>query len=512
MEVRDARVVGPAGRAVATTMHRASSESAPAPAEAHDRSTVAPMSSVPPPEATRPGTAVPTRPRASPARRVRGRGVAPALAWLVVAALAAAAGVAVALDTVAGLAVAVVVLAFGIFVADPILVAVIVLPGSILIQRVGGASTNLSVADLLVFVAAFVCLFHVDWSKARHLKKFMRGIVWYQAVLLLVVVVHPYRGDVIEWFHRFSYLAGSTLVGWVVAYHGRARQAFRIYLWGAAVLALLAIEHSITLHFLPAQWGVYQKNSVGAVMWVAAVVAQLNPPWVAINKVEARIIEVLCLLGLVASQSRQAGILLVIALGTAFLINSHVQGRIKAIIFVVVPAVALVYYSTTAMIADNPEYNSVAIRFGQIGAAIHVWHESPIFGLGMRFYNLPQFIAVTPPPNSLVDNLASTGVVGSLAFFFLVIVTMRTMNGLPRIYGTLGLVILLGHYVDGLFDTFWIGGLTIPPMLIAGISIGMSDADPDQERVPDLLAEQERTRRLRHRARFGSRRIPARAG
>jgi hypothetical protein len=119
----------------------------------------------------------------------------------------------------------------------------------------------------------------------------------------------------------------------------------------------------------------------------------------------------------------------------------------------------------------------------------------------MRFYNLPQFITVTPPPNSLVDNLASTGVVGSLAFFFLVLVTMRTMNRLPRIYGTLGLVILLGHYVDGLFDTFWIGGLTIPPMVIAGISIGMADADPEGERVPDLLAEQERARHPRHRRR-----------
>ena len=137
----------------------------------------------------------------------------------------------------------------------------------------------------------------------------------------------------------------------------------------------------------------------------------------------------------------------------------------------------------------------MAIRFGQIGAAIHVWHESPLFGLGMRFYNLPQFLAVTPPPNSLVDNLASTGVVGSLAFFFLVFVTMRAMNGLPRVYGTLGLVVLLGHYVDGLFDTFWIGGLTIPPMVIAGISLGMADADPDGRRVPDLLAQAATRRR-----------------
>ena len=91
----------------------------------HDRPTDATMSPLAAPERAR-------RP-SGPHRWDRLAG--PAVAWLVVAALAAAAGVAVALNTFAGLAVAVLVLAFGIFVADPILVAVIVLPGSILIQQ-----------------------------------------------------------------------------------------------------------------------------------------------------------------------------------------------------------------------------------------------------------------------------------------------------------------------------------------------------------------------------------------
>jgi hypothetical protein len=410
-------------------------------------------------------------------------------AWLAVAALAAAAGVASAVNVLAGLAVAVLVLAFGIFVADPILVAVVVLPGGILIQRVGGSSTNLSVADLLVFVGAFVCLFHIEWAEARHLKRFLRGIVWYEAVLVLVVIAHPFRADVIEWFHRFSYLAGSTLVGWVVAYHGRARQTFRLFLWGAVVLAVVALEHAATSGFQPAQWGEYQKNAIGAIMWVAFVTAYLNPPWVGIRKMEARVVEVVCLLGLLASQSRQSAILVVVALGTAILLNSDVRGRAKAIIFLTVPIVGLVYYSFALAFQNNPQFNSVAIRFGQIDAAIRVWHTSPVLGLGMRFYDLPQYLTVTAPPNSLVDNLASTGIVGSLMFFFLVVVTMRSLNALPRIYGTLGLVVLLAHYVDGLFDTFWIGALSIVPFVIAGISLGMADADPGCDRVPDLLAE-----------------------
>jgi hypothetical protein len=35
---------------------------------------------------------------------------------------------------------------------------------------------------------------------------------------------------------------------------------------------------------------------------------------------------------------------------------------------------------------------------------------------------------------------------------------------------------LVGHYVDGLFDIFCIGASNIAPFMIAGISLGMSDA------------------------------------
>ncbi len=109
-----------------------------------------------------------------------------------------------------------------------------------------------------------------------------------------------------------------------------------------------------------------------------------------IKKPEARVIEALCLLGLLASQSRQAAILLVLALVTAVLINSEVRGRAKLVIFITVPTLVLVYESFVLAFRNNPQFNSVAIRFTQIDAALHVRHQSPWLGLGMHFYNLPQ--------------------------------------------------------------------------------------------------------------------------
>jgi polysaccharide biosynthesis protein PslJ len=412
-----------------------------------------------------------------------------AAAWVATVAVAAVVGFAAAGHGTIGLALASLVLVFGVFVADPILLVVIVLPGALLVQRVGGASTNLSGSDLLVFVGGVVCLFHVRWKQAPYLRQFLRGVVWYEAVLVLVVIAHPNRYDIVEWFHRFSYLGASVLCGWVIATYGRTRQAFRIFLVASSVLALFAMGNAVTLHFQPAQWGAYQKNTIGAIMWVAIVVAQINPPWAGIGRLGARVTKYLCLGGLLASQSRQAAIEVVLALGVAFLLNPELRRRSKLIALGAVPILLLLYYSFSINARNNPKFNSVSIRVSQLSAAFHVWHLSPLFGEGMRFYDLPQFVSVTAPPNVVFDNLASTGVIGSLAFVFLVFVTVRTMYRLPYALGTLGLAVLIGHYVDGLFDIFWIGGPTVAPYIICGVSLGMADMERTKRAATAPLAD-----------------------
>ena len=409
--------------------------------------------------------------------------VAGAAMWSAVVLVAASVGIAAAGHVLIGLVLAGVVLAFGIFVADPLLIVVLALPGSLLVQRVGGSSTNLSAADLLVFVGAVVALFHVRWKDAFYLKQFMMGIVWFQAVLILVVVAHPFRDNIIEWFHRWSYIGGSVLVGWVIATNGRTRQALRLFLAGSSILAVVAMEHAVTLHFQPAQWGVYQKNGIGAIMWIAAFVAQINPPWAGISRTEARVNKYLCIGGLLATQSRQSIILLILAIALSVFLNPELRRRSRMIMVAAIPVAVALYYSFSLSFRNNPKFNSVTVRVDQLSAAMHVWHLSPVLGEGMRFYNLPQFLLVTAPPNVFVDNLASTGVVGSLAFLFMVFITVRTMWRLPYVFGTLGLVVLVGHYVDGLFDIFWIGASSIGPFILAGISLGMTDRFRDRHGV-----------------------------
>jgi hypothetical protein len=422
------------------------------------------------------------RPSGGPWTDRRNRIVSTLALWLTVVAVATVVGVVAAGNRTIGLALAGLVLVIGVMIADPLLLVVIALPGTLLIQRVGGSSTNLSTADLLVFVAALISLVFVRWNEAPHLRQFIRGIVWFQAVLILVLMAHPYRYNIVEWFHRWSYLAGSVIVGWVIATHGRTRQAFRLFLAGSSVLALIAMEHALTSHFKPAQWGVYQKNGIGAIMLIAILIAQINPPWAKIGRFEARVNKYLCIGGLLASQSRQSIILVLMALALAYFLNPELRGRSKLLVLAAIPLVVVLYFSFSVNAKNNPKFNSVSVRVDQIGAAIHVWHLSPLLGEGMRFYNLPQFITVTAPPNVFIDNLASTGIIGSLAFLFMLFVTSHAMFRLPYAFGTLGLIVLLSHYVDGLFDIFWIGASSIAPFIIAGISLGMADLDRTRHR------------------------------
>ncbi len=410
--------------------------------------------------------------------------------WLVVLIVAVGVGAAAAYGRTLGLALAGVVLLVGILMADPLVLVVLALPGALLVFRVGGSGTNLSGADALVFVGAVVSFFlFVEWRKAPTLRRFLRGLVWFEAVLLLVVLAHPNRYDIVEWFHRWSYLGGSVLVGWVIATQGRVRQAVRLYFWGASLIAVIAIGLSAAKGFAPAQWGQYQKNAIGTIMLVAILVTLVNPPWMEFGRREVQVYRVLCIGGMLASQSRQAIVVLILGVIFIMLLNPELRRRAKIMLLGSIPLAIFLYFSFTTQFRVNPKFNSVTVRLQQLSAAYHVWLASPLLGEGLRFYNLPQFLSVTAPPNVIVDNLASTGVIGSLAFVFFVFVTISTLAKLPYRIGTVGLVVLSAHFVDGLFDIFWIGASSIGPMVFVGMSLGMADLNlPRAHTIPRDLA------------------------
>ena len=102
--------------------------------------------------------------------------------------------------------------------------------------------------------------------------------------------------------------------------------------------------------------------------------------------------------GLLASQSRQAAISLILAIGVATLLNPVVRRQSKLLLVACIPLIVALYYSFSLAAKNNPKFNSVSTRVSQIGAATHVWHTSPVLGWGCASTTCPSTSTSRPRP------------------------------------------------------------------------------------------------------------------
>ena len=367
----------------------------------------------------------------------------------------------------------------GIIYADPLLVPVAAFPATLLVQRAGGgAGAGLALCDLAVVAGAAVAITKIRWEATPTLRKALVPVAVFEAIMLLTVIANPNKHDALEWAHRIEMLGGTLLVGWVVAASGRARQAVSLLVAGSVVLALVTLEHAVTLHFHPAQFGVYQKNFIGSTMWMAIVVAHLNPSWLDLPKRLARAAKYVCGLALLASQSKQAIIALVVVLLYVVLRQPNVRRRSKLLLGALVPMAIVGYLLITREVANlavNPN-NSLAARLTSFSADFHIWASSPIFGQGMRWFYLPQFSSYIQPPNIFMESLVAGGIVGVIALTLLLGGSSRILLSMPLDIGTIALVLILGRVIESMFDIYWTSGGSLLPWLVAGLALGTWDA------------------------------------
>jgi hypothetical protein len=398
------------------------------------------------------------------------------------AALAAAAtlGALTAIHRTYGLVGATLLALAGLALADPLLVAVAAFPGTVLVQRAsGGAGAGLSLSDLVIVAASAIAVTRIHWSAAPTLRRSIVPIAAFEALLLLTVAAHPNIHDSLEWGHRIFMLAGSLAVGWVVAVSGRARQAVTALLVASLVLALIVLEHAIALHFKPAQFGLYQKNFIGASMWMAFMIAHLNPSWIGVQRRFARVAKYVFGLALLASQSKQAIIALMVVLVYSAIRHPSVRRRSKLLLAALVPLAVVGYFVIAYDVANVSvnRFNSIGVRLDvSFPAALHLWATSPVFGEGMRWFYLPRFIGYIQPPDIFVETLVAGGIVGMVALVVLLAGSARVFLSLPSGIGTIALVLVLGRAVEAIFDIYWASGGSTLPWLVAGLAIGTWDA------------------------------------
>jgi polysaccharide biosynthesis protein PslJ len=364
-------------------------------------------------------------------------------------------------------------------IGDPILLPVLAVAATLLVQRLGGgAGSGVDLSDVVLAVAALICLPLVDWNRARSLTVAVGYAGMYQAVLLLAVVDHPNSHDALEWGHRLFLVAGSLIVGWVVTTRQRAPQAILVLLLGCCLLAVLTLEHAVTLDFAPAQWGLYQKNYIGTMMWMAIVIAHLSPSWAAIPPRLARLTKYLCAAALLASQSKQAIIALAVAIVVAVLRQPSVRRRSKVILVALGPLVVFAYIVASDEVTTylNHGSNSLQARTVAYTSGLDVWRLDRWFGQGPRWWYLPHFAGEVQPPNILLEAITESGIIGAVALLVLLVGVMALLARLPRELATVGLVLVLGRAVEGVFDLYWISADGALPWLIAGLCLGAADS------------------------------------
>ncbi|MHB1844990.1 MAG: hypothetical protein ACYCWW_09175, partial [Deltaproteobacteria bacterium] len=181
-------------------------------------------------------------------------------------------------DAKYALAASVVVLFTGFAVYEPTILPGLAIIGTLVLERLAGASTNLSVSDALLFFGTLSALIVFRPGGDREVKALLWLVVAYEVMMILPVIDNPYRADFVEWGHE-AFLAGGALIcGWVVGQRGHARFGLGAFLFGACVLSLWAGLESPLHHFHPVFLpGGYQKNPIGDLVAFGTLVAYANP-------------------------------------------------------------------------------------------------------------------------------------------------------------------------------------------------------------------------------------------
>ena len=377
--------------------------------------------------------------------------------------------------------------------SQPLAIALMAMPGLLLVQRVGLGGTDLSVSDVALAAAFGTAVLLAKRPFSRPL----RGLLWlnffYQFTTLFTVIVNPYVANTVEWFHAWLLISGALIVGWALGASGYARLALSLIVVSACVIAVLTIVQGL-FEYAAGDFGpVYptwpfpmHKNFVGTALALAAIVVYINPDWVGWTRGWSWFAFWLLAGGVVISQSRQALIGLIVAVLVA-VIRRKVTGRSRFVFLLILPAVWLIVGMVIEQIESQNRHNSVFQRLDWFREVYHYWRESPVFGHGLRYWYNDRTLPFQPPQAEM-EVLASAGIFGLIGFVVMWIGVLVVLWRVDPRFGTLAVAIVLGRIVQAQFDLFWAAAGVSIPFVIAGICLGAMARE--QRAGPEQLVDE----------------------
>jgi O-antigen ligase len=368
--------------------------------------------------------------------------------------------------------------------------AVIATAGVWLIHRVPG---NVSVTDVLIAFAGAAAL-SSGAAQAIHLRGrvVLRSFAIYLACLVVTLTYNQSLRADLEWLHRVALVAGAVWAGaWLVS-RGLHRAALRLMLAVTLFFATLALADGLSSGFsLAAQPLGYQKNFVGSIVVTVLLVLLAARNEFELPRSVLRASAAVLVGGLFATHSRGA----MLAAGVGLLIwffreSRRATGGLR--LAAVVVAIGISVFTEVSINGELNQgaYSSFTQRTQVEQATRRLWKEHPLTGVGLRFFDTPQYAGYQPPNNVFDEVMAEAGVLGLAGFLVFV---FGSLYGLGRIRGdlaTAGLCVVAARFTHGLFDIYWTGGTTTLVWIIAGMGLATrssSAVQPPPEPEPEAL-------------------------
>lgn len=375
-------------------------------------------------------------------------------------------------------ALALMILAFGVSLAEPAAIPLLILPVTLAANRVSAAGVDLTISDLALAIACVPAFIYALGDANREIRTLIWGVGIYQFATLLTVVNNPYQANVVEWLHAGVLIGGGLITGWAIGRRGFASIGLRL-LVGSLVLLACAGLAQVLPRYLAGDFGalflswpvVMHKNHFGTILALGAIILWVRPTWLGVSRIVMWPAFTLIVGALAATQSRQAIVGLVSAMGYVSLRRGRVRGLV-ALTMIVVPVLLSVAYAVWKQIESGNLFNSAFSRVSWYDNAIAIWSNDPWFGVGLRWWYTPRFGVYSQPPSAILDVLTSAGVIGLAAFGLHWLISWRAVRRLSPEFGILAAGVLVVRLVQSQFDLYWVSVQASVPFLIVGICVG----------------------------------------
>lgn len=378
----------------------------------------------------------------------------------------------------------------------PVLLAVIALLGVFAAQRIGGTALvhggrrGVSYSDALLAAATVLSIPALLGTKeVRRLRLAGWGIAIYLACLLPTLLLNSSLRGYLEWLHRLVLVGGSLLVGAWITREGKTRTALRLLTFLACIIALATVAGAVRHGFAHSSPFGLQKNFVGGLLGLTVVLVFVARPHLALSTRWWAAVVGIISAGLIASHSRGGALAAAVGLFLAVVLHGRLHRRSTKLLAVLVAGVLAVFVYTTVWhqlqhSQSTVNNGSIGVRFNVEQATRDVWRTSPIYGVGLKYFNTHAFGAFAVAANNVVDNeLAESGVIGLAGFVVLqgAVLTAGYRRGRADALVAAGFGMVAGRLAHGMVDVYWTAGTLAFPFIVMGMALAREPSDPSRQ-------------------------------